>query len=438
VQTCALPICDPLIKYNVWDTVKARVSRGILSLKKEASRRKKMPSGDVIQMLQRMPDKTLVDLRNRALMYLMVFAGVRTSELIRLRRGKPDRGEWKAWFDGSEPPAMQLLRKGNKLQRLPYPPVALKPLIEFQRELEKAAAKPGVNQKRNRTEPGYIPPDHVAWYYLDLQLPDAPLFPSLDFWGRNQHVDYRKSMSRVTIFRLVRHIAQEAGLSHEQVLKVHPHALRHFAANAMVEGGKDLREDQHILGHSSVTTTESYLEDIDGDVKLSGQETELNFQKIRGVEIDLANVGQPASPATAPAERTVIDTVAVEVTEEAKEISDLAPEVSAAEVAVINVLEEEPLPAHELPEAPPDYSPEATLMALPGDRAPLVETQEEGVVGLDGATPTEELLQDMAQTVREGRSPGSPVWVYENMADPKGQHETVIFNRGGEREIEWL
>lgn len=429
---------DPLIKYNVWDTVKARVSRGIVSLKKEASRRKKMPSGDVIQMLQRMPDKTLVDLRNRALVYLIVFAGVRTSELTRLRRGKPDRGEWKAWFDGSEPPAMQLLRKGNKLQRLPYPPVALKPLIEFQRELEKVAAKPGVNQKRNRTEPGYIPPDHVAWYYLDLQLPDAPLFPSLDFWGRNQHLDYRKSMSRVTVFRLVRHIAQEAGLTPEQVLKVHPHALRHFAANAMVEGGKDLREVQHILGHSSVTTTESYLEDIDGDVKLSGQEAVLNFLKIRGVEVDPTYVGQPATPASAPAERTVIDTVAVEVPEEVEEISDLAPEVSAVEVEVIKVLEEEPLPAHELPEAPPDYSSEATLMALPGDRAPLVETQEEGVVGLDGATPTEELLQDLAQTVREGRSPGSPVWVYENMADPKGQHETVIFNRGGEREIEWL
>lgn len=429
---------EPLIQYNVWDTVKSRISRGIVSLKKEAARRKKMPSDKVIQMLQNLPDKSLVDLRNRAMMYLIVFSGIRTSELIRLRRGKPDRGDWKAWFDGSEPPAMQLLRKGNKLQRLPYPPVALKPLIEFQRELEKAAAVPGVNQKRNRNEPGYIPPEHVAWYYLDLQLPDAPLFPSLDFWGRNRHVDYRKSMTRINVYLLLKRIAKEAGLTLAEVQKVHPHALRHFAANAMVEGGKDLREVQHILGHSSVTTTEGYLEDIEGDVKLSGQEAVLKFLKVRGVEVEPTYVGE--APSKPEAERVVIDTVAEEVQEKEvpEPIDDLNPEVSEAEVEVLNVLEEEPLPAHELPEAPPDYSPGVTLMALPGERATLVETQEEGVVGLDGAVPAEEMLQDLAQTVRDGKSPGAPVWVYENMADPRGQHETVIFNRGGEREISWL
>jgi site-specific recombinase XerD len=425
---------EPLLKYNVWDSVKARVSRGLVSLKKEASRRKKMPSDKVIQMLKNVPDKTLVDLRNRALLYLMVFAGVRTTELLRLRRGKPPRGEWKAYFDGSEPPSLQLLRKGNKWQRLPYPPVALKPLIEFQRALEKSAASPELHQKRDRKEAGYIPPDHVSWYYLDLQLPDAPLFPPLDFWGRNSRNDYRKSMSRVQVFRLVKRIATEAGLTPEEVAKVHPHAIRHFAANAMVEGGKDLREVQHILGHSSVTTTESYLEDIDGDVKLSGQEAVLSYLQARGVEVEPTNVGPQK-----PREREVIDTFAVEVQDPPiEEPSDLSPEVTVAEVEVLNRLEEEPLPAHELPEAPPDYAPEATLMALPGERGTVVETADEGIVGLDAATPSDELLQDLAQTVREGKSPGSPVWVYENMADPRGQHETVIFNRGGEREIEWL
>src|SRR5690606_35623345 len=237
---------EPILQYNIWGAVKKRVSRGLSGLKKEASRKQKMPPEQVIRMLQNVPSKSLIDLRNKAILYLMVFAGTRTTEIIRLRRSKPERGEWKAYFDGSEPPALQLLRKGNKWQRLPYPPVALKPLIEFQHALERLAAKPDSTK----------PKDDVSWYYLDLQRSDASLFPPLDLWGNNKRRDYRKSMSRQQVFRILRSIAMDAGLSVEDIKKVHPHAMRHFAATAMVEGGKPLRDIQHILGHSSITTTE--------------------------------------------------------------------------------------------------------------------------------------------------------------------------------------
>lgn len=404
---------EPLLQYNVWDTVKHRVSRGLAGIKKEASRRKKMPADKVIEMLKNVPDRTLVELRNKAMLYLMVFAGTRTTEIVRLRRSKPERGEWKAYFDGTEPPALQLLRKGNKWQRLPYPPVALKPLIEFQHELEKLAAHP--ESKKSK--------DDVSWYYLDLQLQDAPLFPPLDLWGHNHRRDYRKAMSRQQVFRILRSIAADAGLSLEDIRQVHPHAIRHFAANAMVEGGKGLREVQHILGHSSVTTTEGYLEDI-ADVKLSGQEAILSYLQAKGVEVEPTYVeGRiPDQP------RTVVDTTAFE-------IQDTAPEVTKEEVQVLNALSEEPLPSNELPVAP-DFDPGPTPVMLADDEV-VVDT-EEGVVGLDGREEAEKLLEELDQTTRGGQSPGSPVWVYEAMVDPQATHETVVFNRGGEKDMDWL
>lgn len=423
----------PLLQYDVWDTVKGRVSRGLASAKKEASRRKKLPADVVIQMMREAPSDTLLELRNKAILYLMVFAGVRTSELLELRRARPAGGNWRAWFDGSEPPAMQILRKGNKVQRLPYPPVALKPLIEFQAVLDKLAA-PATAQSTDPDGEDYYEPGARAWYFRDLTLPDAPLFPPLDFWGNNSPVDYRKAMSRRALFAVLRSVAQRAGVDAELVQKVHPHAIRHFAANAMVVGGKDIREVQTILGHNSVTTTETYLEDPAGDVKLSGQDAVLQYLNVKGVPVQPTYVGdrQPPVERRAP---EVVETFAVEA-ETDTEPDESVPQVTEAELQVIEQLNEQ-MPANELPQAPPEYDPEFALHATQ-DGGVVVEDKST-VVGIDregdGASV---LLEDHAQTMRDDHSIGSPTWVYEQLANPKGERETVIFNRGGERDKAWL
>lgn len=418
---------EPILQYDVWSGVKKRVNRGMSTEQKRASKSQKMASDAVIQMLRDAPERTLVQMRNRAILYLMVFAGVRTTEILLLRRSQPERGNWKAWFDGSEPPALQLVRKGNKQVRLPYPPAALKPLIEFQQVLDNHAA-PSFAQYSDPKGEHYVPRESSAWYYRDLQLPDAPLFPPLSLWGNNHRVDYRKSMSRIQCYRILKQMAKESGLSKEDIDKAHPHAIRHFSANAMLQGGKDLREVQAILGHTSVTTTENYLEDPEGDIKLSGQEAVLNFLDARGVVVQPTYDGRKDSS-------EVIETTAQTVAEAAG-TEEEDPEVTEEEVEVLNELLEEPIPEHELPVAPVHYEPEVVVMATPKG-APIMET-EEGLVGVDGRGDTEELLEDLAQMVRDGQSPGSPSWVYQSMADPEATHETVIFNRGGERDLDWL
>lgn len=419
---------EPILQYNVWEGIGKRVSRGLAHEKRQASRGQKMPSDDVVRLLKEAPSKTLVQLRNKAILYLMVFAGVRTTEILMLRRGRPERGEGKAWFDGSEPPALQLVRKGGKRMRIPYPPVALKVLIEFQQMLERHAA-PTFAQSSDARDEHYISRESVAWYYRDLQLADAPLFPPLLLWGANTRVDYRKPLSRVQCFRLLKQIGREVGMPEEQVAKIHPHALRHFAANAMVLGGKDIREVQAILGHSSITTTEGYLEDPEGDVKLSGQEAILNFLDVKGDAVKPTYTGPKVAP-----EREVIDVVAEAVEEEPEATS---PVVTPEELAVLTSLKEE-IPVHTLPESPPEYDPEVVVMAMPGEKPPIVET-DEGLVGIDANLfSAEELQAELAASVRDGKSPGSPSWVYEAMADPNGTHETIVFNRGGQRDIDWL
>ena len=65
---------------------------------------------------------------------------------------------------------------------------------------------------------------------------------------------YGGRLSRQSINAVVRCYADKTGLSS----RVHPHVIRHSFATAMLEGGADLRVIQHLMGHSSVATTQIY------------------------------------------------------------------------------------------------------------------------------------------------------------------------------------
>ncbi|MEZ5176100.1 MAG: tyrosine recombinase [Acidimicrobiia bacterium] len=62
-------------------------------------------------------------------------------------------------------------------------------------------------------------------------------------------------MSRQSVWRSVKQHGTAAGIDPE---RLSPHVFRHSAATHMVEGGADLRTVQEILGHASLSTTQTY------------------------------------------------------------------------------------------------------------------------------------------------------------------------------------
>lgn len=65
------------------------------------------------------------------------------------------------------------------------------------------------------------------------------------------------------IERLVQQYAKDAGIKQ----KVHPHMLRHSFAVHCLKAGMNLRTVQKMLGHSSLTTTQIYLDVTGDDIK---------------------------------------------------------------------------------------------------------------------------------------------------------------------------
>jgi len=63
-----------------------------------------------------------------------------------------------------------------------------------------------------------------------------------------------KSMSRVTVWRVIKHYAMLAGLTN----RITPHTLRHTFATHLLNRGADLRVVQELLGHSNISTTQIY------------------------------------------------------------------------------------------------------------------------------------------------------------------------------------
>jgi integrase/recombinase XerC/integrase/recombinase XerD len=188
-----------------------RIGQNPADLVSSPKREQKLPrvlTGEQARaLLEQIPARTPLELRDRAMLELAYSCGLRCEEIVNLDVSSFD-------FETEQ---LRVLGKGSKERLLPTGEPAQRALRRYLERGRHALA----------TNPG-----------------ETALFLSKS--GR------RLSNSDVTrrLALWVREAALAAGVS--------PHALRHSFATHLLEGGADLRTIQELLGHASISTTQVY------------------------------------------------------------------------------------------------------------------------------------------------------------------------------------
>lgn len=179
----------------------------VTSPKREEKLPRVLSVEQVRDLLERIPARTPLELRDRAMLELAYSCGLRCEEIVNLDVDSLD-------FETEQ---LRVLGKGSKERQLPVGEPAQRALRRYAERGRHALAR----DPRERA-----------------------LFLSKN--GR------RLSNSDVTrrLALWVREAALAAGVS--------PHALRHSFATHLLEGGADLRTIQELLGHASISTTQVY------------------------------------------------------------------------------------------------------------------------------------------------------------------------------------
>jgi integrase/recombinase XerC/integrase/recombinase XerD len=180
----------------------------LLSAPKRPSRLPRTLRGDeVARLLDRIPARTPLELRDRALFELAYAAGLRAEELVSLDAGSVD-------FDADE---VRVEGKGGRTRVVPVGEHARAALARYV----------------ERARPALAAGDGERALFLSKS-------------GRRLSTsDVRRRLRTWT-----RHAALAAGVS--------PHWLRHSFATHLLDGGADLRVIQELLGHASLSTTQVY------------------------------------------------------------------------------------------------------------------------------------------------------------------------------------
>jgi integrase/recombinase XerC/integrase/recombinase XerD len=174
----------------------------VSSPKKDSYLPKVLKPDEVAELLERIPGGTPLDLRDRAILELAYAAGLRAEELVNLDLDSLDADSEEVRVEG----------KGGRTR--------------------------------------VVPVGEHAWRALDRYLVrgrtvlNSGASPAL-FLSKTG-----KRLSTSDVRRRLRLQTRRAGIS--------PHTLRHSFATHLLEGGADLRTIQELLGHSSISTTQTY------------------------------------------------------------------------------------------------------------------------------------------------------------------------------------
>jgi integrase/recombinase XerD len=162
---------------------------------------------EVVKLLEAIQGDDPLALRNQALLELIYGSGLRVSELLDL----------KIQDIHLTAGHVRVIGKGNKEREVPLGELSV---IALRQYLTKARNKLTINS-------------------------------TVDYLFVNQ---YGQRLSRQGFFKLLKKLAQNAGINKE----VSPHTLRHSFATHLLEAGVDLRTLQSLLGHEDIQTTQIY------------------------------------------------------------------------------------------------------------------------------------------------------------------------------------
>lgn len=256
---------EPLLRHNIWTDALSQ-ARAQAPSHQEAARQAKKPSLELFLRLlattfqrthgpasfeaakaaffgRQLPGRKMVapsfkDLRDRALLLMMVQTGVRAREVKRLRRSNVS----------GDPPVVTIIGKGGKKRVVGVPPAVLSALKELSAKLRALAVEQARYGGSGRAQ--------------RLLEPEAPLFPAVSYWGANagQRDD---GLSRPGIALLLNRRAEAAGIEpgSELFQKAHPHGLRALFITYALETGTPIHRVQATVGHASIATTGRYAEE---------------------------------------------------------------------------------------------------------------------------------------------------------------------------------
>ena len=166
----------------------------------------KVLSVEEVACLVQAPDqKTVLNLRDKAILETIYSTGIRVEELVRLN------------VDDFHPKdrLVKIRGKGNKERIVPIGTPAIL----------------AIEQYSNR-------------FNLERKYGDFPLFLNR-FGGR---------LTTRSVGRIVEKYSSQMG----KMMRISPHGLRHSFATHLLNNGADLRSIQELLGHSSLSTTQRY------------------------------------------------------------------------------------------------------------------------------------------------------------------------------------
>lgn len=165
-----------------------------------------LSTAEVEKLLTSFTKDRPIDIRNTAILEMLYSCGLRVSELVNLRCSD-------LFFDEG---LIKVIGKGNKERFVPI---------------------------------GRIGQESIR-RYLTIRAEGKKGFGDILFLNNRG-----TKLTRNMIFIIVRKGAINAGVEKT----ISPHSLRHSFATHLVENGADISSVQHMLGHSSITTTERYL-----------------------------------------------------------------------------------------------------------------------------------------------------------------------------------